>query len=104
MENSLYKQQIVEQQKKSQDEIRHCKKCGATLRSEDKFCPECGEKIGGVENTCRWCGFLTTKQICPECGKKLFPQKCKNVEKKLISIFVNFVERFYLKLWLNHLK
>ncbi len=82
MENSQFKQQVAQEQSKDQSEILHCKKCGATLSSDDKFCPECGEKIGGTENTCRWCGTLTTKEICPECGKRLFAQVCKKCGKE----------------------
>ena len=78
---SQYQEQIKQQEKKG-SEIKHCKKCGATLSAEDKFCPECGEKIGGEEKTCRWCGFLTTKEICPECGKRVIPQICTKCGKE----------------------
>ena len=82
MNNSQFKQQVAQNQSKNQNEILHCKKCGTTLSSDDKFCPECGEKVGGIENTCRWCGNLTTKEICPECGKRLFAQVCKKCGKE----------------------
>ena len=85
MNNSQFKQQIAQNQSKNQNEILHCKKCGATLSSDYKFCPECGEKVGGIENTCRWCGNLTTKEICPECGKRLFAQVCKKCGKESID-------------------
>ena len=78
---SQYQEQIKQQEKKG-SEIKHCKKCGATLSAEDKFCPECGEKIGGEEKTCRWCGFLTTKEICPECGKRVIPQICTKCKEE----------------------
>lgn len=35
-----------------------CKKCGASLLSEDQFCPECGAKV-------------IRKRRCPECGETL---------------------------------
>lgn len=74
-------QDLIKEQDKRKEEIKHCKKCGATLDTDDKFCPECGEKIDGEERCCRWCGHLTTKEICPECGKRVIPQICNNCSK-----------------------
>lgn len=83
MENFESRQQdLIKEQDKRQEGIKHCKKCGTTLDTNDKFCPECGEKIDGEERTCRWCGQLTTKEICPECGKRVIPQICSNCNKE----------------------
>lgn len=75
-------QQIEKERNEKKKESRHCKKCGATLDSDDKFCPECGEKIGGEERKCRWCGFSTTKEICPECGNRVVPRLCPKCGKE----------------------
>lgn len=83
MDDFQYKQQELQKQDdKKKQEIKHCKKCGATISENDKFCPECGEKIGGEEKTCRWCGAITTKEFCPECGKRLIPQICNKCGKE----------------------
>lgn len=75
-------QQLEKEQEKKKNEVKHCKKCGATIGANDKFCPECGEKIGGEDKTCRWCGAITTKEICPECGKRVIPIICSKCRKK----------------------
>lgn len=83
MENEQFKQQeLAQQQKNKQAEIKHCDECGATLSADDSFCPECGAKIGGEKKECKWCGCFTSRIICPECGKRVLPQICSKCGKE----------------------
>ena len=58
-----------------------CKKCGAELKTGDKFCMSCGAK---VESYCPNCGQIlgTGENFCSNCGQKIGVEEQENAKKE----------------------
>ncbi len=58
-----------------------CKKCGAELKTGDKFCMSCGAK---VESYCPNCGQIlgTGENFCSNCGQKIGVEEQENEKKE----------------------
>jgi RNA polymerase subunit RPABC4/transcription elongation factor Spt4 len=59
--------------KATNDSVRACPTCGASLRPDDAFCRKCGARL--VSLACASCGasLLADDSFCPKCGAAVSP-------------------------------